>query len=191
MKTNLKEKFINILKDTCSNRFNVEKVINYLETKTDFFIAPASTKFHLAYESGLLEHSLNVYEALNSLCELYSENTDKSTIAIISLFHDLCKANYYKKEQKWVKEASGWVSTEVYTIEDELPLGHGEKSIIMLLNMDIKLSNEEMMAIRWHMSGFDSSFKGGDVSLNSAYNKSNLVALLQCADILASKILES
>ena len=185
-----KKRFITILHEYCDKRFNVDNLIKYLEKETDFFLAPASTKYHCNYEGGLLQHSLNVFDTLFNLKELYYENCDLSTIAIVGLFHDLCKANFYSTENKNVKTQFGWSTQKVYIVDDQLPLGHGEKSIIMLLNQGIKLTEEEMLAIRWHMSGFDNAVKGGDISLNTAQTKTKLLSLIQSADIISTYILE-
>ena len=55
----MKDEFIYLLKNT--KRENIDKLIEWLEKETDFFSAPASTKYHLNYEGGLLVHSLNVF----------------------------------------------------------------------------------------------------------------------------------
>ena len=91
-----KEKFIDILKTQASDR-NIDSLISYLENQTDFFNAPASTKFHLSERGGLLQHSLNVYNALSALCVMFDESIPQSSIAITALLHDLCKANFYKQ----------------------------------------------------------------------------------------------
>ena len=185
-----KKEFIKILKETCSDRFDVNSMINYLEKETDFFTAPASTKFHLNEKGGLLKHSLNVYHNLSNLCELYYEDCSKDTMAIVALFHDLCKTGYYKQSTKSVKGPFGWTDEIVYTVDDDLPLGHGEKSVIMLLSKGIYLSREEMLAIRWHMSGFDSAVKGGDLSSSKANSMTKLLCLLQSADMISTYISE-
>ena len=185
-----KERFIDILKTQANDR-NINSLISYLENQTDFFDAPASTKFHLSERGGLLQHSLNVYDALSALCAIFDESISQSSIAITALLHDLCKANFYKQEMKNVKTSLGWTTQPVYVVNDELPLGHGEKSVIMILNAGIKLTDEEMLAIRWHMSGFDNAVKGGEYALSNAYSHSKLVALLQAADIICANALES
>ena len=188
------EKYINefksILNENCSHRLNIREVLNWLENQTDFFEAPASTKFHLCEKGGLLKHSLNVYYNLLTLCEIYYEDCPKDTIAIVALFHDLCKTNYYKSEVKNVKGPYGWSTQMAYNVDDELPLGHGEKSVIMLLSKGIGLSKEEMLAIRWHMSGFDSAVKGGDLSTTKAHSMTKLLCLLQNADMISTYITE-
>ena len=135
-------------------------MLAWIET-TDFYYAPASTRFHGNHEGGLLEHSLNVYDALKDLVKQFPEiAVSEETIAISALFHDLCKANYYAVGTKNVKdEATGqWHKEPFYKAEDQFPVGHGEKSVIILLR-HMKLTDEEIYAIRWHMSGFDSAVK--------------------------------
>lgn len=189
-----KQKFIQILKDNCSNRFDVDEVIKKLE-ETDFFIAPASTKYHLSERGGLVQHSLNVYETLLCLSELYDTESSPpikhDSIAIVALFHDLCKANFYKESSRNVKTTFGWTTEQCYVVDDQFPLGHGEKSVIMTQRL-FSLTDEEIIAIRWHMNGFDSAVKGGDYSLATAASgkHARLLTLLQCADMISSQILE-
>ena len=194
--TKNRQKVIDILTNDCKDRFNdaqLHQIIQYLDNETDFFTAPASTRFHLCCLGGLCQHSLNVYHTLSNLVELYAEqyNISKSTIAIVALFHDLCKANFYKLDWKNVKIDGVWTKQQVYVIDDSLPLGHGEKSVIMLLSkMHINLSDDELYAIRWHMAGFDCAVKGGESAISNAGNKTPLVGLLQAADAISSMVLE-
>lgn len=209
-----KQAFISIARENIS-RPGIDRLLAYLDS-TDFFIAPCSTKFHLNVKGGLCEHSLNVYKALLDLYAAYlikdnalpdstfvlaydevlpkTNNVDDhsiiETLTIISLFHDLCKANYYKQEMKSVKVGNSWTQQPVYVTDDQLPLGHGEKSVI-LLEKFIDLSAEEMLAIRWHMSGFDNAVKGGEWSLSTAMQKTKLVAALQLADQIATYFMEA
>ena len=137
----MKEEFINLLRST--NREGMEDVINFLE-KSDFFKAPASTRFHGDYEGGLLEHSMKVYEILKDKVKIASISIDTpdESIIIMALLHDVCKANYYKFGE--------WEKVPYYTVDDTIPYGHGEKSVMMLTEY-VKLTNEEKYAIRWHM----------------------------------------
>lgn len=196
-KTNKKEFFINLLKTT--ERKGVDKLINYLE-KTDFFEAPASTKYHNSFKSGLVEHSLNVYCSLYNYLHNNEISLDpinkfilktkdyQKSIIIVSLLHDICKINYYKKEIKWKKDNNKWESYEAYTIDDELPLGHGEKSIIILSNF-IKLTEDEMMAIRWHM-GFSEN-ESNYSSINKCFENYPLSLALHIADLEATYYIEN
>lgn len=158
---------------------------------SDFFEAPASTKFHLSVKGGLCKHSLDVYHMLMNLVPMATnENISYSTIIKVALLHDICKANFYKTEMKNVKVNGSWTTQPIYVVNDKMPLGHGEKSVILLLKLGIKLTDEEIYAIRWHMNGFDCAVKGGEFAMSNAQEKTSLVTLLQCADLLASQVLE-
>ena len=150
-----KEKFIEIYNATIT-REGADKFLEYLLEKTDFFTAPASTRFHGSYEGGLLDHSLNVYECLcdwvkhSKFCKKYGFEFSEESLAIVSLLHDVCKTNFYKTEMRNVKKDGVWVAVPYYTIEDNLPYGHGEKSVYILSGF-MKLTREEAFAIRYHM----------------------------------------
>ena len=150
-----KEKFIEIYKSTIT-REGADKFLDYLIEKTDFFTAPASTRFHGAYEGGLLEHSLNVYECIcdyvkhSKFCKKYGFEFSEESLAIVSLLHDVCKTNFYKIEMRNVKKDGVWMPVPYYTIEDNLPYGHGEKSVYIISGF-MKLTREEAFAIRYHM----------------------------------------
>ncbi len=180
----MKDKFIELLKST--KREGMEELIKFIEEKTDFFIAPASTRFHGSHEGGLLEHSMKVYEILdykmkNNVIDLYAPD---DTIIIVSLLHDICKANFYKVDYRNAKNARGeWEKVPYYTVEDTIPYGHGEKSVMMLTEY-IKLTPEEKYCIRWHM-GF-SEPKESYTTLGLAYKKYPLALLVNEADLEAS-----
>ena len=150
-----REKFIEIYK-ACITREGADKLLEYIESKTDFFTAPASMRFHGAYEGGLLEHSLNVYECLCDFAkrprfrEKYGFVYSEESLAIAALLHDLCKTNFYKTEMRNVKKNGQWESVPYYTIEDNLPYGHGEKSVYIISGF-MKLTRDEAFAIRYHM----------------------------------------
>jgi hypothetical protein len=180
----LKEKFIALLRST--GREGMEGLINYLDNDSDFFVAPASTKYHGAYPSGLLEHSIDVYENLKLLCASYErEDIARDSIIIVSLLHDLCKVNFYKSEVRNRKNEKGyWEPVQVYSIDDELPLGHGEKSVF-IAQQYIKLKIDEAMAIRWHMGGFAATDYAASQSISKAMEKYPLVTLTHMADLAA------
>lgn len=173
-------------------REGIENLLEWLE-KTDFYEAPASTRFHGNYSGGLCEHSLNVFDYLRELSKMVFGDTlgddseAQETAAIISLFHDFCKIQTYKKGKRNVKnpDTGKWEVKEVYEFDELLPLGHGEKSCL-LVQAFIKLRTEELLAIRWHMSGYDAAVKGGDRAINKAKEITPWVTLLQCADMLAT-----
>ena len=183
-----KEKFLQIARDKIQ-RPGIEQLIQWLET-TDFFVAPASTRYHLSVEGGLCQHSLNVYERLQSdISHEYGSDSPYSdeTIAIASLFHDLCKTNVYQVSTRNVKNQTtgAWEKQPYYTYEDALPIGHGEKSYY-ILNGFLRLSREEAVAIMWHMGGFDTRVKGGDFSISKAYEMFPLAVMLHTADLKAT-----
>lgn len=150
-----REKFLEIYNKFIT-REGADKLLDYIENKTDFFDAPASTRFHGAYEGGLLEHSLNVYECLCDFVnrprfkEKYGFHFSDESLAIVALLHDLCKTNFYKTEMRNVKKNGVWESVPYYTIEDSLPYGHGEKSVYIISGF-MKLNRDEAFAIRYHM----------------------------------------
>ncbi len=153
----LKEQFISIYKEHIT-REGSDKLLEYLMSpKSDFFTAPASTRYHGAYEGGLCEHSMNVYHCLCSYLERERVKTDykldysDETIAIVALLHDICKVNLYKTSKGNKKDENGkWVEVPFYEYNDTLPYGHGEKSVYIVSGF-MRLSREEAMAIRWHM----------------------------------------
>jgi hypothetical protein len=161
---------------------------NYLSLESDFFTAPASSQYHLNFEGGLMQHSINVANTMIKLNDAFNLGFEESSLILCGLMHDLCKANYYVKESRNVKENGQWVVKPMYVIKEKLGLSHGHKSVILLMQY-IKLSQEEMLAICWHMSKWnltDADLK----SYNSAMDYSQLVVLLQLADVAATHILE-
>lgn len=186
----LKNEFLDICRREIE-RDGLSEILDWLET-TDFYAAPASTRFHGNYEGGLLEHSLNVYHALNKLSGQFKElELSPESIAIAALFHDLCKVNYYAVSTRNVKdEKTGvWHKEPFYKTDDQMPLGHGEKSVIILLR-HMALTDDEIYAIRFHMGGFDSAVRGGDGSVSKAYELCPLAVLLHLADMTATYLME-
>ena len=187
-----KERFIEIYNENIK-REGADKLLAWL-ISTDFFTAPASTRFHGAYEGGLAEHSVNVYERLTEMVEKYAkaENYSTETIAICGLLHDVCKAQYYKVDSRNVKdETTGvWSKQPYYKVEEAFPCGHSEKSIILIQSM-MKLSKDEILAIRSHMGGFDNDAKAGGYVISNCFEASVLAPLLHMADLIATYINES
>ena len=179
----MKEEFIKLLKST--NRENIDKLIEFIE-KTDFFKAPASTRFHGNYEGGLLEHSMKVYEILKHKAENSFEkiNTSPESLIIIALLHDICKVNYYRVDYRNAKNEFGeWEKVPYYTVDDTIPYGHGEKSVMMITEY-IKLTVEEKYCIRWHMGFTEPKELYG--TLGEAYKKYPLALLMHEADLEAT-----
>ena len=164
---------------------------NYLE-RSDFFTAPASTKYHCAFEGGLCLHSILTYKRLlTNIQHEYKENWEQKysheTIAVCGLLHDLCKIEYYRQDFKNVKIDGEWLQQPYYLYEEKLPYGHGEKSVY-IINGFIRLTREEALAINWHMGGFDCRVKGGSFSISEAFAKYPLTLFLHIADLQSTYV---
>lgn len=190
---NYKDKFIEIY-NTNITREGADKLLEYLLSKSsDFFTAPASTKFHGAYEGGLVEHSLNVYESLldyltrDRVKIIYNLSYDDESIAIVALLHDLCKINCYKTGTRNVKDSNGvWQTISTYEFLDDLPYGHGEKSVYIIAGF-MKLTREEAFAIRYHM-GFSGTEDARNVG--NSFEMFPLSFALATADMEATYFVE-
>ena len=186
----LAQEFESLLLST--HREGIDKLIAYLKLKTDFFSAPASTRFHSSCPGGLLQHSMNVYKMLKakSQTETWKSTLSREdTIIIVSLLHDICKANFYAVEMRTSKNEDGvWEKYPFYIIDDKNPYGHGEKSVMMIMEF-MKLTAEEKYAIRWHM-GF-SEPKENYNALGKAMEYYPIVVALHEADLEATYLLES
>ena len=195
----MKEQFIKLLQAT--KRTGIESVVSYLE-QAGFFLAPASVSRHLSNEGGLLEHSLNVWKMAQMLRmqtigmrpELEKQLPEDS-VTIAALLHDVCKANIYKTVQKWRKDENNrWESYDAYDTDySRFPVGHGEKSVIMLLRLGLQLTNDEIIAIRWHMGAWNLPMQSYEdkQNISVAYDGCPLAAIIQAADALATHILET
>lgn len=189
-----KERFIEIYKQNIK-REGADKLLEYLLSPAcDFFVAPASSRFHCSYEGGLLDHSLNVYDALVAYLnsdrarELGFEYSPES-VAIVSLLHDLCKIGVYKKGFRNVKDERGqWQRVDVFEYDDQLPYGHGEKSVYIISGY-MRLSREEAFAIRYHM-GYSSDFDDAR-NVSKAFEMFPLAFAVHVADSEATYYVES
>lgn len=161
------------------HRAGAEALLSWLEEETDFFTAPASTRFHLCYPGGLVEHSINVFRELRKVV-LDNEPTMEA-VAICGLLHDVCKANYYEPTGK---------EDAPYKVRDLFPFGHGEKSVY-LISRFVRLEDEEALAIRWHMGAYDDAAKGGSRGLNEAIKLHRIVYELHAADMRATHVVEA
>ena len=177
----LKTKFLNIYNQNIK-RPGSEELLKWLKN-ADFFVAPASSRFHLAKPGGLVEHSIHVYERLRALFLMEKTRNagevasltpeEEETVAICGLLHDICKVNFYDIEMRNRKNDQGnWEKYAAYTIKDKLPYGHGEKSVYI--------------AIRWHMGGFDEAAKGGSYAVTEAFSQFPLALLTHLADMQAT-----
>ena len=188
-----REEFIEIYRKHIT-REGADKLLEYLlSPASDFFTAPASTRYHGSREGGLCEHSLNVYHCLSAYLsrpevkEQYGLSYEPETIAIAALLHDLCKVNCYKVSQRNVKDADGrWKSVPYYEFDDQLPYGHGEKSVYIISGY-MRLSREEAFAIRYHM-GFSNDMDARNVG--AAFAAYPLAMALYIADMEATYLVD-
>ncbi len=186
----MRKRYLELLAST--GRPGRTDLASWLES-TDFFTAPASTQYHGAHEGGLLEHSLAVYKNLDRIIKScifdYDGFIKDDTAIIVALLHDICKADFYTVSTRNVKnEQTGqWERVPYYAIEDTIPLGHGEKSVILAMR-HMPLTGDEIMAIRWHMAGFDDTARqyAGGQALAAALKKYPLITALYMADMAAT-----
>ena len=189
----IKEEFVNIFTANIK-RDGAKELLDFI-LLTDFFTAPASTRYHSAYEGGLAEHSIKVYKRLLSLVKNeYGEDWEKTfsaeSVAICGLLHDVCKINTYKVEMRNTKENGVWVQKPFYTTDDPMPYGHGEKSVYMI-NGFLRLTREEAMAINWHMGPYDMRVKGGSFALSDVFYLYPTAMLMYMADLQAAYLDET
>lgn len=180
---------IRIFKSRYENikREGAKELLKWLE-ENGFFEAPASTKYHGSYPGGLVEHSNNVFTRCETIADemFYNywnsqEKYSMETIAIVSLLHDVCKMDVYKPEYSENGEV------QQYSYSDDFPVGHGEKSVIQIMRF-MKLTDEEIMAISWHMGEYDNRAKGGSRDKDKAFKMSELIAILHIADMMAAHL---
>ena len=191
------------------DRPGIDKLIDYVR-KSDFYKAPASTKYHLSVPGGLLQHSLNVLDALREMLIKENDGTDETgkpkikyhyavagkfvatipeeSLIIVALFHDICKTYFYKEGFRWYKDDQNkWQQAPTFEIDDKMPLGHGDKSA-MIIKQYMELTSPEMYAIWWHMGITD----GGDIrQFGQAIDKYPIIYALHTADMMASHFMEA
>lgn len=180
-----KERFLSICEQQI-HREGLPALMAWLE-KSDFYEAPASTRYHGNHPGGLLEHSLNVFDELNRLRSAFPEvPMSDETAAIISLFHDLCKVNMYQPEKRNRKTPDGrWEQYDAYSIQEKFCFGgHGSKSVFLVQTF-LKLTPEEAVAINCHMGAF-----GGDQYVGKSFEQYPMAWFLHVADGAATYIKE-
>lgn len=188
-----KEEFISLYNKHIKREGAKDLLDFLLSSKSDFFEAPCSTRYHLSQEGGLVEHSINVFNCLKDYLErprvkeLYKLSYTDENVAVVALLHDLCKINVYKKSYRNVKDDSGkWVQVPSYEFQDDLPYGHGEKSVYIISGF-MKLTRDEAFAIRYHM-GFSDTENVRNVG--EAFSKFPLAFALSTADMEATYFIE-
>ena len=164
-----------------------------------FFESPASRNRHLPQPGGLVVHSLNVWRRLREITVRdltdrdapgvrHLSEAEEETVALLGLLHDVCKADVYHQTDPFKAAMEGKLATMApYEFRDPFPLGHGEKSLF-LITRHMALTEEEALAIRWHMGAYDDAVKGGSRSMTEAMNLTTWVWRLQEADMCAAWI---
>ena len=188
-----REEFIAVYQENIQRR-GADRLLEWLDSDaSDFFTAPSSTRFHGAYEGGLVEHSLNVYECLKDYLnrprtkELYGMAYTPETIAVTALLHDICKVGFYAVDYRNAKNEQGvWEKVPYYTVRDTLPYGHGEKSVYMIQSF-MRLTRDEAFAIRYHMGFSGNEDKN---SVGRALEMFPLALAVNVADMEATYYLE-
>ena len=182
-------------------RPGMDKLLEYIQ-KSDFYKAPASTKYHLAVPSGLLQHSLNVLDALRGLLSWRSDGVweyraagkvvdtiPDDSVIMMALLHDICKTHFYGTSTRNVKnDTTGrWEKVPFYTVNDMMPLGHGPKSA-MIIKQYTTLTSQELYAI-WHHMGMNGNYEN-DNAVGKSIEMYPAVLALQTADMMASRFME-
>ena len=182
-----KEEFLRIFSEQIK-RPGAQNLLDWMQT-TDFFTAPASTRFHGSCECGLVMHSLNVYHVM--MKRYLEEGDNPESFAVCALLHDLCKANYYKAGFRNVKneETGQWERVPTFRVQDAFPYGHGEKSVY-LIERFMRLRPAEAIAIRWHMGSFDDAARGGCFAISEAYDQYPIAVKLHLSDLEATYLVE-
>ena len=196
--TPYKNEFIELLRST--KREGMEDVIEDLESN-GFFTAPASAGHHLNVEGGLVLHSLNtckaalaVWEGMKKVEPTLEKEVSRESVIIASLLHDVCKMDIYIPGMKRKKNAMGvWEDVPGYKVSyKKFPMGHGEKSLVLLLCDGLELTDAEMLAIRWHMGPWGVNMNSFEDQRNydTAHTLYPLVMIIHTADCLAASIME-
>lgn len=177
------ERFITLSKTI--QRDGIDDLLKWVKS-TDFFTAPASTRFHGSHPGGLLQHSLNVYDELKRILSAYPEiECPEESVVICALFHDFCKINFYSTEKRNRKNEFGqWESYDAYKVDEKFCFGgHGSKSVYLIQHF-IKLTPEEAVSINCHMGAFDNE------NVGKSYEQFPLAFALHIADEAATYLKE-
>jgi hypothetical protein len=179
-------------------RDGVDKLMAFIR-KSDMYAAPASTRFHLSVTGGLLQHSLNVLDALRANLTKNDDGTysyevagvpaarvTEENVIIMALLHDICKTYFYTTEIRNRKVNGKWEQYEAFAVDDKIPYGHGEKSVMMIEEY-MKLQPVERYAIRWHMGYTEAD----TLSFNNAIDRYPMIWALHSADTQASHFMEN
>lgn len=179
--TDIKAKFEEVL-SKCDSVAGFENIRKYFD-KCDFYNQPASTIYHSSFKGGLMVHSLNVVNVLLYLTDKLGIKWSRPvTPYVVGVLHDLCKCDFYLEDTKNKKVDGVWKAVPYFTVDDKMPLGHGEKSALMSLMLGVKLTLEEVFCIRWHMGAFE---EGKTRDYGRACGKYPNIAYVALADQLS------
>lgn len=197
-----KNRFIDLLDKIDREGFNKDKLVDKLNN-SDFFIAPASTKYHCSFDGGLVQHCLNVYDSLVKLVDSFNLNVNNNSIIICSLFHDFSKMNYYDKvfQNKKVYSENGskfdagghydWVTVPGYVTKDaneRFIYGSHEQTAEFMTRSLIPITVEESSAILHHMGG--QGWDSAKDDLSGVYSRYPMALLLHIADMISTYYIE-
>jgi len=164
-------------------RPGVSDLLSWLDG-TDFWTAPASTQYHGSKPGGLAEHSLGVAKHLKTFNEAFECGMDRDQVILLGIFHDVCKVNFYTTEKRNRKNKQGnWESYDFYTVDDKFPAGHGEKSVFIISRF-VQLTDEEILAIRWHMGAHGLTDFAATSALSKAMHDTRFTLALHTADMV-------
>lgn len=204
-----KNTFIELLTNALSDREDckLSALISKLE-QSDFFVAPASTKYHNSFAGGLVDHSLNVYYNMMSMAKskhlIKTEEDgciDEKSIAVVALLHDFSKMNYYRKEfrnkkiysEQGLKQDNGgrfdWVAIEEYSVipaDERFVYASHEITSEYMIRQFVPLTYEESIAVLHHHGGTsEDSIKD---NISAIFSKYPLATLLHLADMMSSYV---
>ena len=193
---------ISTLKTVERQGANIDGLITKLES-SDFFTAPASTRFHNSFEGGLADHVINVYYNLKSLVERkhLQDTISEDSIIICGLLHDMSKINFYKptiKNKKVYSENGSkydtlgnydWVSEYQWSVVDESErfiYGNHEENSEFMVRYYIPLTLQESIAILHHHGG--KGYDSTPQNLLAIMNDNPLLTLLHVADMISTYV---
>jgi len=175
-----------LLSHVVNRREAVEKFDRFLRTETAWLTSPASTRFHLAEDGGLLRHSVNVAQTLLKLRETLAPDLSLESCVIVALFHDLGKVGmpgkpyYLPNPSEWHLRNRG---IRYIVNEDIVHMDIATRSLF-LIAQHLPLSDNEAQAVRYH----DGQYIVENQSV--AHKETRLTRLLQCADNWAGGVIE-
>ena len=196
----MKDEFIELIGSVERDGFKVKSLLDKLES-SDFYTAPASTKYHGSYVGGLLDHSLAVYHNLVRLVENkgLEGKYDSNCLKIVGLLHDISKMNTYETTytNKKVYSENGskydnngnydWVSVESYKVKDDVfTIGSHEATSEYMLSKFCPLTRDETEAILHHHGGM--SWDSSKMEVAPIYSRNSLACLLHLADMIATYV---